>query len=233
MPSRDHRDLKQNTYYHIFNRANWKMKIFYEDKDYQQFISLLIYYCKRYKQKLVSFCLMPNHYHLVIKINSPSAFVSMIQAFTSVFVRNYNNKYNTVGHLFQDKYKHRELYDLFEIVYAVRYVHRNPKDIDFPTSELLDYPWSSFFDFTRINPEFELYNRDILNLFSSYNEFVEFTISDKKEFELRKRFVPYKIEGLKNGIEIDMSERAKTPLYEELSKMEENRKDAKNTTNLK
>ena len=58
----------KNSFYHIYNRGNNKKVIFYEVSDYKRFICRLFKYVKDYDLDIYAYCLMPNHFHLLLKL---------------------------------------------------------------------------------------------------------------------------------------------------------------------
>jgi len=140
-----------NSYYHIYNRGVEKRKIFIDDQDYATFESLL----KRYlsnkptkdsrgrsyiflgdKVSLIAFCLMPNHFHMIIYQTELDSITKLLRSVCSSYVTYFNNKYNRVGTLFQGNFKAIQIKDESYLLFLTRYIHRNPADY-------LEYEWSS------------------------------------------------------------------------------------------
>ena len=140
-----------NSYYHIYNRGVEKRKIFIDDQDYAKFESLL----KRYlsnkptkdsrgrsyiflgdKVSLIAFCLMPNHFHMIIYQTELDSITKLLRSVCSSYVTYFNNKYNRVGALFQGNFKAIQIKDESYLLFLTRYIHRNPADY-------LEYEWSS------------------------------------------------------------------------------------------
>jgi len=142
------RKFLEGNYYHVFNRGVEKRTIFQSKRDYQRFLSTLIYYV--YKQsipfvinersspisanpkgllervKIVAYCLMPNHYHLLLKQvggGGISQFTSDIQ---NSHTKYFNKKYDRSGVLFQGTFKSKEIEDERSLLQLTRYIHLNP-----------------------------------------------------------------------------------------------------------
>jgi REP element-mobilizing transposase RayT len=102
--SRKARQLSSTKIYHVIIRGNRKEDIFLEDEDKRRFIKIL----KKIKQKdeyeLYAFCLMNNHVHLLIK--EKNEHISRIMKRINIsYVNYFNQKYQQIGHLFQDRYR--------------------------------------------------------------------------------------------------------------------------------
>lgn len=141
----------ENTYYHVYNRGVDKAVIFCADEDYQYFIKLLHFYLtpnkfeaetlfrKRYWRssqndlsqdvELVSYCLMPNHFHLILKQLPDSGLTKLMKRVSASYALYFNLKYNRVGHLFESSCKARAILDDNDFIGTNAYVHRNAKDI--------------------------------------------------------------------------------------------------------
>ncbi len=84
---------KTNCYYHIYNRGNWKEKIYRSEKDYKVFVNLMFEYIKPTRLKLIAYCLMPNHFHLIIKNGTKKKEISkFMQKFMTAYVMYFNRK---------------------------------------------------------------------------------------------------------------------------------------------
>jgi len=137
------RRLKSETgIYHVVLRGINKQTIFEDEEDHEMFLQTLDQYKQMSGYKLLAYCLMGNHVHLLMKTEDES----LGQCFKRIgasYVYWYNMKYYRVGHLFQDRYKSEavETDDYFKVV--IRYIHRNPLKAGM-VSRLEDYTWSSY-----------------------------------------------------------------------------------------
>lgn len=111
--------------YHITNRGINKVNIFNSENDKKQFLRILHKTCKQYPIEIYSYCVMSNHFHLLLRIPFAelSAFIQQISTTYAVY---YNFKYNRVGHVFQGRY-HSETVESERYFWCcVRYIHLNP-----------------------------------------------------------------------------------------------------------
>ena len=98
-------------FYHIINRGVERRTIFLDDDDYSQFILIVDESAKTYNFNVHSFCLMDNHYHLLIQINSRNLSLLMRQI-NSKYSIYFNKKYKRVEPLWQGRFKSWFIYDL-------------------------------------------------------------------------------------------------------------------------
>ena len=145
MPSRNIvKDYVPESYYHIYNRGVEKRKVFLDDQDYTVFLNLLKRYLSNGSQKdnygrdgvtfyndieLLAFCLMPNHYHLLIHVgDNPRSMSELIKRVSTAYTMYFNKKYTRVGHLFQGRFKASRITSDPYLLHISRYIHRNPDD---------------------------------------------------------------------------------------------------------
>ena len=196
MKNRDYKEFSPGNIYHIFNRGNNREKIFCDEQDYKVFLfrigltlgfkpeelnkqelltvphsRIRITDTNKKNFRLHSFCLMPNHFHLLIEQcnnESISKFISKVCTSYSMYV---NKKYKKIGHVFQDKFKAVLIEDDPQLMWTSVYIHMNPvKDglIKYPSQ----YKWSSYSDFTS--------DRDLL---ITHTELLKSLLGNQKEFE--------------------------------------------------
>lgn len=122
------RILLPNSFFHIYNRGNRKKKIFHSAKDYDVFLRLLSKYLDIYKPlQLFSYCLMPNHYHLLLRTSSEiDDLVRLMHRFMTSYAIYFNKKYQQIGHLFESPYKSKYLPQEKDIIRTLRYIANNP-----------------------------------------------------------------------------------------------------------
>ncbi|MFA7192485.1 MAG: transposase [Candidatus Paceibacterota bacterium] len=183
-------------YYHIYNRGNSKQEIFHDKQDYEYFIGLLylfntkenlnLFHFKRNKnfdlylvdlnQPLVSvgvYCLMPNHFHILITETEEGSISKFMQKVSTGYVMYYNKKYKRTGSLFEGKFKSQHAADDRYLKYLFSYIHLNPikliqkdwkekgiKNKKQAVEYLSKYKYSSYIDYLKI----ERVQNKILNI---------------------------------------------------------------------
>lgn len=127
-------------YYHIVARGIARQVLFEEDGDYLFFLKILKK-CKEEEQfKLLAFCLMENHFHLLVKIDS--GMDRVMRRILTTYAKYYNTKYERIGYLFQDRYKSKVIERRSYLLSAMRYIHNNPVKAGLCSVD--QYRWSSW-----------------------------------------------------------------------------------------
>jgi putative transposase len=154
--------LHPNSYYHVFNRGNHKKRIFHSTQDYEKFTHLLQKYFLIYKDViLLAYCLMPNHYHILIKTGSdPTELPKLMQRFMTAYVLFFNKKYRQVGRLFQSRYSSRYLPFPKDIYRIYEYIKNNPLEAKLCRNSE-DYKWLWLSELLYYNFEKELIENKI------------------------------------------------------------------------
>ena len=199
----------ENGYYHIYNRGVEKRIIFEDEQDYKVFLGYLKEYLSppprpediikiftlqgstfkgiarqpnNYYQKieLVAYCLMPNHFHLLIKQITKDSMSSFMKSLATRYSMYFNKRYDRVGPLFQNIYKASSVTDENYLLHLSRYIHLNPSEY----SKDLINAYSSYADYLKkrntswIKPGvvlqyFDNAKPDFFKMTNSYKDFVE------------------------------------------------------------
>jgi len=179
-------------HYHIFNRAVNKQIIFHDISDYFRFLFLILYLqspiifqqlgrkvkefvqsraldsgeedkiIKKRRVELVAFCIMPNHFHLIVKELEEGGITAYMQRGLTAYSKYYNTKYDKSGHVFQGPYKVVHITDNRQLLYLSAYIHRNPREIVKWFRKEDQYQWSSYQDFIGENRWGKLILPDII-----------------------------------------------------------------------
>lgn len=140
--------FEQGELYHIYNRGNNGQTIFFERENY-------LFFLKKVKKELtplcdvLAYCLMPNHYHLLVRIDEKEEadslkFSRKLGTLQSSYTRAINKAQNRYGSLFQQRVKHKNLVEYAHICF--HYIHQNPVAAGL-CSRLEDWEYSSFRDY--------------------------------------------------------------------------------------
>lgn len=136
------RGLADNQIYHIINRGNRREAVFHDNYDYEKFLKLLIESKEKYAVKIYAYCLMPNHFHLVIYTKYADSLSQAMHWISSSYVRYYNKRYNISGHLWQGRYKSFIVQEDSYLLVLLKYVEANPKRARI-VKDCIDYKYSS------------------------------------------------------------------------------------------
>ena len=136
--------------YHVTARGNRQEPIFVDDADRRLFLDLLDQAFERFDASALAYCLMGNHYHLVLRTRQPNL-SALMRHVNGIFTQRMNRRHGKVGHLFQGRFKailvDRDAY-LLEVC---RYVDLNPVRAGLVASAR-DWPWSSYLALTGASP---------------------------------------------------------------------------------
>jgi len=111
--------------HHVTQRGNRRQKTFFCDDDYRYYIELLTTYTKEYGTEVWSYCLMPNHVHLVMVPGVEDGLCTVLAEVHRRYTRHINFREGWRGHLWQERF-HSFVMDESYLLATVRYVERNP-----------------------------------------------------------------------------------------------------------
>jgi REP element-mobilizing transposase RayT/predicted transcriptional regulator len=134
------RRMEKAGFYHIINRGVAKTKIYLNDEDHQKFLEIVQDASTEYRFEIYSFCLMSNHYHLLLKTEHENL-SSLLQKINSRYSIYFNNKYKRVGPLWQGRFKSWYVYDESYLKAVVKYIELNPVKAKI-TKKIGEYKWA-------------------------------------------------------------------------------------------
>lgn len=199
----------ENGYYHTFNRGVEKRTIFLDTQDYKVFLKYLKEYLspppdksklpkvnftlqgqafkglpripKNYHAEinLICWCLMPNHFHLLIQQNNKLSMKQFVHSLLTRYTKYFNKKYDRVGPLFQGRYKAVMIMDDGYLLHLSRYIHLNPSEY----TKDLTKAYSSYADYLGLRKT-EWVKPDIILKFFNQKSLLEL-----KELQTYKDFV--------------------------------------------
>jgi len=181
------REKSESGIYHIILRGANRQEIFHEDADSQRFLETLGKYARQSATKVYGWCLMGHHVHLLLGEGSEELSLTMKRLGVS-FVLFYNQKYDTTGHLFQDRFKSENVESDEYLLTVIRYIHQNPVKAGM-VKRAEDWKWSScrsYYGDKSVPTGALLYSDLILGLFSTDKQqaiakFKEFNESDNDD----------------------------------------------------
>lgn len=143
MPRTSRIDIGQEVY-HILNRANARVQIFDDDEDYQIFEKILQEAVERFDMRLLAYCIMPNHWHLIIYPKQDGDMAKFMGWLSNAHTRRWHATKKTTGqgHLYQGRYKSFLCQQDDHFITLVRYVERNAKKAGL-CNLAQDWRWSS------------------------------------------------------------------------------------------
>ncbi|RJP29097.1 MAG: transposase [Candidatus Omnitrophota bacterium] len=170
---RKNRGLVDGSYYHIVVRGNDKRKLFRAKQDYQWFLALIREYRQKHPISILHYCLMPNHFHVLIKTIKAEHVPKFMQGLLQKYGAGFRSKYGSVGYLFQNRYNSRIIESEGYLIECARYIERNPLRAGL-VKDIADYCWSSFQFYANGKPD------AIINLLNPMYESLGFTIEERR-----------------------------------------------------
>ena len=175
--------------YHIMARGNYRQNIVKDDEDFKVFLVLMQDAKTKYGFKLHAYCLMTNHYHLLLETEQTEIW-KIMKRINQIYAAYYNEKYRLTGHLFQGRYKSCLVENDSYFLQTSRYIHLNPvKAKMVPRAEA--YPWSSYSTLIGMKQEMIVEVKRTYAYFKepqnfAYRNFVEDTTLNRYEAEIQK-----------------------------------------------
>jgi len=128
--------------YHVLNRGNARQQVFHKPADYAAFIGLFDEAQDRCPTRILAYCLMPNHFHLVLWPWNDGDLSRWMQWLQTTHVRRYHGHYHASGHVWQGRFKAFPVEDDDHLLTVMRYAERNPLRAGL-VREVDAWPWSS------------------------------------------------------------------------------------------
>lgn len=159
-------------FYHVISRGVEKRNVFLKPSDYYIFLDILVLVFKKSRVILHTYCLMTNHYHLLLETteNNISDIMRQVNSLYSIY---FNKKYERTGHLWQGRFKSYYLYDETHFWVVAKYIERNPIKAAM-VSQVQDYKYQSFFERKYKDQYFKLIEKSMMfNMtFKEYEDFI-------------------------------------------------------------
>lgn len=188
------RNFEEDGMYHVYNRGVEKRDLFLDEQDHQLFLYYLLIYTVSLDKVLpihphvparlqiknlsseievLAYCLMPNHFHLLIKQKRINGVSRLLKQLSNAYTKYFNNKYKRVGGLMQGRYKAVQVKTNEQLLHVSRYIHLNPL-VSKLTDNLKNYQWSSYLDYIKKRDNQICTKDSILFFFTTvkYEEFV-------------------------------------------------------------
>lgn len=136
-------EFTTGAYYHLYNRGADRRKIFYEEADYLNVIRRMKSYAEKYDFSIIAYCLMPNHYHWLVRQNGDVEARLLAQRVFNGYSKWFNTKYERTGTLFEGRFKAKLVGDEAYLSDLCRYIHANPLR-DSVVFDLSLWPYSNY-----------------------------------------------------------------------------------------
>ncbi|MEA2020172.1 MAG: transposase [Patescibacteria group bacterium] len=133
---------------------------------------------------IISFCLMPNHYHITLKQRVKDGISFFMHKIGVAYTNYFNIRLERTGRLFEGPYKSVLIESNEQLVHLTRYQHINPRKLRLESkNKLVEYPWSSLSTYLEENYGNFINPQVVTSLFKSPREYLEFVMAEVDEFE--------------------------------------------------
>ncbi len=214
--------LVSGYFYHIVNRGISEIPVFKSSWNYKRFLEYLSYYQnintpgrysyflqlssderneilsqmkneKDFYLDLIAYCLMPSHFHLLVKQNIDNGISTFMSKITNSYTRYFNLKNGRKGSLFQGGFKAVKINNEKQLLHVSRYIHLNPYSSGLVKSlaDLDDYPYSSLSEYLHQSKN-KCQKSIILSYFRQNNSYKEF-VFDRAEYQKELEFIKHLI----------------------------------------
>lgn len=174
--SRQFRINYKNAWHHVMNRGAAFRNIFHSDKDREKFLSLLGKTTAQYNIEIHAYCLMSNHYHLLVR--TPLGNLSKAIKYLNSLYAKYHNQIKKIdGPLFRGRFKSTVISYDEHLLHVNRYIHLNPTKAKI-AQKPQHYKWSSYTAYLQITPSLNwLFTEKILNYFTNKDKIAQYNLS--------------------------------------------------------
>jgi len=124
----------EGEYYHIFNRGCNAENIFRSEKNYLYLLGKIKESIEGFKIAIIAYCLMPNHYHFLLRQDGDRSISDWIQHIFNSYTKAFNKMYKRSGTLFEGSFKAIHIDKQDYLIHLCRYIHRNPLDAGLVTN---------------------------------------------------------------------------------------------------
>ena len=184
--------IEPGKFYHIWNRGNNRENLFYSSRNYEYFIRLYAEYLDAVVETY-AFCLLPNHFHLLVqtrsvvvspeliavspagetaKTNKSNPVSLAFQRFFTAYSQAINVQERRTGSLFQKPFKRLEITSTRQLANLTHYIHTNPQKHGI-IDDFRQYPWSSYDRIMRDKPS-KLKKDEVLQWFRNKENYVNY-----------------------------------------------------------
>ncbi len=175
----------ENTFTNIGYSVSYfiKHRVFIKIKDKNEFF-------KNRQVNLISFTIMPNHFHMILEELAANGISNYMQRTQNAYTKYFNVRYNKIGHLLQGPFKAVHIKNNNQLLHLSCYVHKNPKELGPWKNKEHLYKWSSYQDYIRRNRWGQLLVPDIiLDQFHNISEYKNFVAKSSAKENLEEKYI--------------------------------------------
>lgn len=187
---RQSRKLLGETVCHHMVQGIDKEKIFETEENKKKYIFLLKKYYKKFDIKILAYCVMDNHVHMLLYSNKIQNISNFMRQVNSIYAMYYNKKMQRVGYVYRNRFKSVPMMTKRQLWTCIKYIHMNPVKAGIVKEES-DYIYSSYNDY--LNKTGFIQEKTLQFIFNSSNNYIEkFQSIEYKNLKIEKEEVDLK-----------------------------------------
>lgn len=165
--------FSRGCHYHVYNRGSNRQLIFRERENYLFLLKRFGKHALEMSITVVAYCLMPNHYHFLLRQDGDVSISDLMQAIFNSYSKAFNKMYKRSGTLFEGPFKSIHVDKENYLIHLCRYIHRNPLEAGL-VNNLEVWPFSNYLEWVG-GRDGKLVDRDFLNAyFRTAEDYIEF-----------------------------------------------------------
>lgn len=137
------RNYIKTSFFHVITQGINKSYIFENAEDIKYYIKIMYHLTKEQKIKILGYCIMSNHAHMLIETEEIKELSKYMQRLNTKYGKYYNKKYNRVGYVFRDRYRAEGIYTEKYLYNCLKYIYNNPVKAGI-CKKAEDYPYSNY-----------------------------------------------------------------------------------------
>ena len=150
-------------YYHIYNRGAGRELIFFNPANYIYCLKLVKKYYRHYSISVITYCLMPNHYHFLLRQDGDIPLSKFVGVLFNAYVQAVNRQRGRTGTLFEDRFKHIRIDKETYLLQLCRYIHANPVNAGLAANPD-EWPYSNYREWVKTR-EGSLVDDDFVDIY--------------------------------------------------------------------
>lgn len=186
-------EFEKGQYYHIYNRGANRQNIFFTRDNYLYCLKLVKKYTEKYMVTVIAYCLMPNHYHFLLRQESEQPLSAFINALFNAYVQALNKQRNRTGTLFEGRFKHVRVDRDDYILHLCRYIHLNPLEAGL-VAKPEQWAFSNYLEWIEKRAGTLKDENFITGYFPNPQEYQQFVMDYKLEKDLEEELKRYYLE---------------------------------------
>jgi len=185
----------QGQYYHIYNRGVERRPIFREEENYLYLLRLVKEYTGELGVTVIAYCLMPNHYHVLVRQDGEKRAGLLPQLAFNRYTKAFNKRYGRTGTLFEGRYRSVWVDRTEYLFHLCRYIHANPVKAGL-ASRLEEWPFSNYLEWVQKRKGTLVDREFVAESFPDADEYREFVLEVLEAFDtLPEGIEPYLLDA--------------------------------------